>query len=810
MNEQPKLDSGPVLYAGTTMPTPALYIHRSADAELYHELSRGQYCVVLGPNQIGKSTLAQRTQRRLESAGVRCANVDMSVFGLSESTSEPQTVQAVRRDSWYDALISRLAHKLNLDDLDPYMSESSKAPPTDRLARFFETVVARIDAPVVLFFDEIQTIQTVGRLGMLAGEFFTTLRSVWNARIDNTAIQRLSFCLLGVMSPAELSSDPKEPPFGFATRIRLEDFSEKEMEGFASIVASALGCPAEPFLQEVFRWTEGHPYMTQFLLREICAQPPGPNADVAATVTERVERCFLDRRDQRDGTFLYATNWFKGRHEHDAIAHENKVLQIDLYRRLLNNEEIVAEVNNPNHARLVITGMVAERHRKDGPPLLKVRNRIFASIFDFPWVHHQQTDRQLALAVTHWISSGRLPQHLYRGSTLKIAREWAERRSDLEPDESRFIMASMEEEAAAAAKQAQAEAEVAAQQARQRSLRILRTVLGIIVLVFAGIGYYSVVKTRELRHQTQLTNCLSSDTHACQELATELERNCRNGPPFDPCFHVASMYQRGDGLPKDELRARELFDIGCRGNNGPSCNELGRLREHSLNFEGAYELYERSCGLGYGLGCSNQGYLLEKGRGVAGDRERALNLYQRACEASFAEGCNNLGWIHLAQAERDPSSFEPAKRNLVAACGMNYGLACLNLGFLYERYQPLLAVRDAPMLYRKACDLNEAEGCTHLAFLLRKSGDNVQALRFYQLGCDRGDARGCSNAGFLIENGVGTAKDPILAGLYYLRGCEREKPYELACKNLASLFKGGSGFEASPERSKYFMNRAKQ
>ena len=170
MHEQAKIDSGPVLYAGTTMPTRALYIKRSADEELYSALSSGQYCVVLGPNQIGKSSLQQRIQQRLELSGVRCANVDLSVIGISEGNAENQSVQI---DSWYDALIGRLAQKLKFDEIDPFLAGASKAPPTDRLARFIEEFVAQIDSPVALFFDEIQTI---GRLGTRAGEFLSALR----------------------------------------------------------------------------------------------------------------------------------------------------------------------------------------------------------------------------------------------------------------------------------------------------------------------------------------------------------------------------------------------------------------------------------------------------------------------------------------------------------------------------------------------------------------------------------------------------------------------------------------------------------
>jgi TPR repeat protein len=62
----------------------------------------------------------------------------------------------------------------------------------------------------------------------------------------------------------------------------------------------------------------------------------------------------------------------------------------------------------------------------------------------------------------------------------------------------------------------------------------------------------------------------------------------------------------------------------------------------------AYRLYERSCKLGHPGGCYNQALLLEAGRGVARDANRARDLYASICNAGSGTACERaeaLGYV---------------------------------------------------------------------------------------------------------------------------------------------------------------------
>src|SRR5436309_3190425 len=89
---------------GTLRPGDALYVERPADRELPDALLRGEFCYVLGPRQIGKSSLRVRAMRRLEAQGVRCASVDLTTIGRGESP-----------EVWYFSLMDELARALRLE-----------------------------------------------------------------------------------------------------------------------------------------------------------------------------------------------------------------------------------------------------------------------------------------------------------------------------------------------------------------------------------------------------------------------------------------------------------------------------------------------------------------------------------------------------------------------------------------------------------------------------------------------------------------------------------------------------------------------
>ena len=81
-----------------------------------------------------------------------------------------------------------------------------------------EVVLTSCTGPVVLFVDEIDYVRS---LPFSTDEFFAAIRECYNRRTQDPAFTRLTFCLLGVATPAELIRDTRTTPFNIGRRIEL-------------------------------------------------------------------------------------------------------------------------------------------------------------------------------------------------------------------------------------------------------------------------------------------------------------------------------------------------------------------------------------------------------------------------------------------------------------------------------------------------------------------------------------------------------------------------------------------------------------
>lgn len=244
----------PALQAGGSLRDGTLYVEREADETLPAALRRGDFCFVLAPRQIGKSSLRVRTMRKLVGEGYACAAIDLTAVGTGMTVEQ-----------WYLSVLTRIAEQLDLDDPYAFWSARLALTPVDRFSRWLrDELLPRTTGRIVLFIDEIDTL--LGMKDFPRDDFFAAVRAFYNDRADRPDFARLTFCLLGVAAPGDLMADPRRTPFNIGTGIRLEDFSPTESTVFRPALTPLPGDPGE-WLQSVYAWTSGHPYMTQ----KICA-----------------------------------------------------------------------------------------------------------------------------------------------------------------------------------------------------------------------------------------------------------------------------------------------------------------------------------------------------------------------------------------------------------------------------------------------------------------------------------------------------------------------------------------------------------
>jgi WD40 repeat protein len=403
----------------------AFYIERKADRELLSALERGEFCYILAPRQIGKTSLRIRAARRLQAAGVRTVSVDFTSIG---STS-------VSIDAWYFSIAAEIAEALDLPNPELFWSTHPHLTPVHRWHRFLRNeLLDRVDTHIVIFIDEVESVLA---LPFSSDDFFASIRSAYNLRAEDPAYERLTFCLLGVAAPADLISNSVRTPFNIGREIRLEDFTRGELEAFHPGLEGLGGSP-DALLDAVYAWTSGHPYMSQRLCDDLVRRGPVSDKTDEARVDDSAYTLFIRNGRTADANLAYAEKRL------DTNPSRARVRQmLHLYRRLLSGERIPAEPNNPVQIELRLTGLAAEAPADQGERLLRVRNLIFAEVYDHKWLKEREKEQRLAELVERWIASGRLDDYLLRGAALEDAVAWSHGRSDLTTGDHEFLLAGL-------------------------------------------------------------------------------------------------------------------------------------------------------------------------------------------------------------------------------------------------------------------------------------------------------------------------------------------------------------------------------
>jgi WD40 repeat protein len=440
---------------GGAIPIGRLYIERRADTEVVETLLEGEFCSVLAPRQIGKSSLRLRAAKRLEARGIRCVSIDFSGIGSS-----------VTVDEWYFSIAYEIAEELGLPDPELFWTQHNQLTPVHRWYRFIRNeLLDRIDEPVVVFIDEVDSVLA---LSFTTDDFFASIRSAYNLRAEDPAYRRLTFCLLGVAAPTDLIQNPVRTPFNIGRGIRIDDFTRGELDAFTPGLQH-LGRDTPALLNAVYAWTSGHPYMAQRLCEELARRGTLYGQSEADAVDDAAYLLFLRGGRQGDPSLAYAE---KRLDKGTARARVRQLLHT--YRQLLNGERVLAEPNSPVQTELRLMGIAAER--TVGNQLhLTTRNLIFAEVYDLAWLKDKEKEHRLAESVERWIAAGKPDAWLLRGASLEDALSWSRGRSDLMVSEHEFLLSSIslarreaeDRQRIAEAERAEAEARRKEEQARR-------------------------------------------------------------------------------------------------------------------------------------------------------------------------------------------------------------------------------------------------------------------------------------------------------------------------------------------------------
>jgi hypothetical protein len=203
-------------------------------------------------------------------------------------------------------------------------------------------------------------------------------------------------------------------------------------------------------------------------------------------------------------------------------------------------------------------------------------------------------------------------------------------------------------------------------------------------------------------------------------------------------------------------------DRGCDLPTAEACWNEGaaRLREPAFDLRAAATRFDQACRGGYPRACADLAVLLQDGRGVPRDTERAVALDQQACDAGLGVACSNLGMMYRLGAggvRMDPAEadrwFTKALAAYRASCSGPQPTYCANLGWMLESGLGTPAdPEQALVVWKQGCDGGDGEACVNrLVRDLEASRDIPRAVADLRTDC--------------LEGGVPSACSPLARSL---------------------------------------------
>jgi uncharacterized protein len=287
------------------------------------------------------------------------------------------------------------------------------------------------------------------------------------------------------------------------------------------------------------------------------------------------------------------------------------------------------------------------------------------------------------------------------------------------------------------------------------------------------------------------------------------------------CFTQGTLYERGTIIEKNLPKAQKFYQKSCDLGFKLGCYNLGIFLKTGTvikDINSGNNIHKRSCSQGGKRSCAALGDSYEFGEGVKKNIDTSIFYFKKSCKMGFSRGCFKLGEL-LYRWKKSP---EKALVFLNKACSMGYkGVrACIFASLVilvdrstigessFERFswkkEKLFTKFDA------ACKQGIWGGCNNAGLIVEKGADDTQvdlkrAFEFYKKGCDAHNPVSCNLLANLYRRGQYVSKNIDIAIKLYKKACS--KGFPLACHDVGVLYFNGDGVKTDYKKAAMFFSR---
>ncbi len=336
------------------------YIPRPADAHLLDHCQNARPAYILHSPQMGKSSLIAHTAEQLKDSAHHAVLIDLSQFPLPP-----------REEEWFHKIVRILDDSLDLttDPVSWWEDQQALSPPVRLTQLLTEIILPELSGSLILFIDEIERTATLP----FREHFFEWLARLYESRGTNSILYRLSFVVCGVATPSQLIPEDWPLLFQWSHRVVLSDFTLQE----ALLLAEGLSLPTEAAtdaVQWIYRWTNGHPYLTQLL----CQLLEGQHRMVwqEDEVDECIQHFITSPQGLREPNFQFVRT---------ALTEPTTTGEslLEPYLDLLEGRTENLKTNESALEQLRLVGVL----REDDEDIV-IRNLLYQKVFSTSWAKH--------------------------------------------------------------------------------------------------------------------------------------------------------------------------------------------------------------------------------------------------------------------------------------------------------------------------------------------------------------------------------------------------------------------------------------